>query len=780
MHIQLESLDEILQERGLDLPLEDLCRQYLRENRADDILAFLDFLQASGQLSTQEHEEVQAQLSVELTGLDVFNPFYDRTQLPDQRQGDSSERLLQQALKGSESQTYLLLKQIGAGAMGSIHLAKDRFLRRQVAFKKLLPGLTSPELRERFLGEVQITAQLDHPNVVPIYSLEEDAEGQLAYSMKVVRGISLKEWLARVRQAYHEGEVPDEYTLPARLDLFLKICDALSLAHQKGVIHRDLKPANIMLGEYNEVYVMDWGIARPYGDFVSRATLGDSASTTGEDRAEKAEKSIELDSLAYLESEQGQIVGTPRYMSPEQAGGKNELLDQRSDLFALGLIFFELVCLKQAMLGKDMTEMLGRVIRRQPEPFVSAYGEKLSPALEAIFNRATARRRVERYQAVSELAAEIRRYLNEEPVLAHAENALFKAQRLMHRHRQLALLLMLSSALLGIVLTAGVFYYKQVSLQRAEVRRRQLESLQSELANQGQLLTGRLLKLEGLLQEFSAAARVALQVSSPASEPPRLVLQTGQATPPAVMPPDFARYPGFAEAESFEQALFLLPSTQTLSSSAQAQNELRRLAPLQIQLPNWLLKAQGADKIALPPSQQTPLLHDSHNPVARLSLTLPDGLYLRYPAQLPGAAYEPLQAPLYAKTVPRYDPVWSSLSEEPDLLFASQALRREDGSLLGMAELQLRRQATLSGLLHLPEHAQQDLLLVDAQAQVLMAQPREASARLTALQQQGLKAAFANQAAGYLIQNGTLLMYTQLGRGQWFLLTQVSLKTLLH
>ncbi|MEZ0371930.1 MAG: serine/threonine-protein kinase, partial [Candidatus Sericytochromatia bacterium] len=258
---------------------------------------------------------------------------------------------------------HQMLRQLGQGAMGVVHLAKDQALLRKVAYKQLLGEASMPVVR-RFLNEVRITAQLEHPSIVPVYhlSLAPPAEGsgsaagsipQIAYTMKLVQGQTLKELLQEVRRCLDAGKKPDDrLNLSALLEIFLKVCDAMAFAHARQVIHRDLKPANLMIGAYGDVYVMDWGIARRFGH-------GSEAELAVEANNHLAVADLADSDMTQIDQTQaGQILGTPRYMSPQQAAGKNSELDGRSDLFALGLILFEILALKQAFTAANQLELL--------------------------------------------------------------------------------------------------------------------------------------------------------------------------------------------------------------------------------------------------------------------------------------------------------------------------------------------------------------------------------------------------------------------------------------
>ena len=208
---------------------------------------------------------------------------------------------------------YRLAGSLGPGGMGEVLLATDTQIDREVAIKRMLIEPTGPAVA-RFLREAKVQGRLDHPAIVPVYELAHDAEGRPFFVMKRLVGTTLADVLAR-----HTGDV--RYTRQKLLRAFADVCLAVELAHSRGVIHRDLKPANIMLGDFGEVYVLDWGIARVLGE------------TDPELRASSG-RTTELTQV-------GAILGTPGYMAPELVRG--EPIDQRADVFALGAILFEIL-----------------------------------------------------------------------------------------------------------------------------------------------------------------------------------------------------------------------------------------------------------------------------------------------------------------------------------------------------------------------------------------------------------------------------------------------------
>ena len=264
---------------------------------------------------------------------------------------------------------YTFVKELGRGGMGAVHLAEDRELARLVAIKVLETPEITDDLRNRMVREAQIIARLEHPGIVPVHDVGTLADGRIYYAMKYVRGSRLDEYAA-------QGA-----SLRDRLRKFQSVCDAVAFAHAHGVIHRDLKPQNIMIGSFGEVLVLDWGVAK------IRDTPGESAGT---------------------------VVGTLHYMSPEQARGEVDQLDERSDIYSLGAV-------------------LSFLLNDQP---------KLSKAARAICSKAMANAKETRYATASELSADIGRLLDAEPVSAYRENAVERTSRWVSKNRFLVLLVL--------------------------------------------------------------------------------------------------------------------------------------------------------------------------------------------------------------------------------------------------------------------------------------------------------------------------------------------------
>jgi serine/threonine protein kinase len=303
---------------------------------------------------------------------------------------------------------YRLLERVARGGMGVVYTAEDKKLQRRVALKILdVPGKES-DLAKRLLREARVLARLEHPGIVPVHDVGTLADGRVFYAMKFVEGQRLDQYIASV------NSVPD------RLRLFLRICDAVGFAHARGVLHRDLKPANIMVGPFGEVLVMDWGLAKILREEVSRGTEADPEAAIFE-KLKPLATAGDATEISEV-TEHGTVMGTPGYMSPEQTRGDVEHLDARSDIFSLGAV------LRFLLTGK-------------PEEISAPVGARVEKSLTAICAKSTAAAPAKRYSNVQELALDVSRYLDGLAVGAHRESIFERTVRFYRRYRFFILLM---------------------------------------------------------------------------------------------------------------------------------------------------------------------------------------------------------------------------------------------------------------------------------------------------------------------------------------------------
>ena len=292
---------------------------------------------------------------------------------------------------------YIDLGVLGQGGMGEVRRVRDPDLNRVVALKIIRPErLALPGLVARFIEEAQITAQLEHPAIVPVYGLGRLPDGRYFFTMKQVRGQTMDAVIRSVHRVW--GSRPTDWNVRRLLDAFLRVCEAVAYAHDRGVVHRDLKPSNIMLGPYGEVLVMDWGLAKVVG----------RPDRTGEELspldAEEEEEAVQTARTA--ETRIGRINGTPSYMPPEQASGRIDLLGPPSDVYALGAILFEILTGQAPFGGDTVAEILEQVRAGARRPFPEDL--HIPEGLRALCAQAMAHRAEDRYANAQALSAALR------------------------------------------------------------------------------------------------------------------------------------------------------------------------------------------------------------------------------------------------------------------------------------------------------------------------------------------------------------------------------------
>jgi tetratricopeptide (TPR) repeat protein len=347
---------------------------------------------------------------------------------------------------------YRPLRLHAQGGLGEVYLARDEELSRDVALKRLR-WPHAADAGRRFLREGEITGGLEHPGVVPVYGLTRDAEGQPCYAMRFVRGQTLQEAIARFHATDEAGR---GLALRQLLGRFVAVCNTIGYAHSRGVVHRDLKPANIMLGDYGETLVVDWGLAKQLaGPGETRPPDDDGAPLPAWDGRDSGTAT-------------GDVLGTPAFMSPEQAAGRHDAVGPASDIYGLGATLYALLTGQPPSDGDSVAEVLRRVQRGDfPPP------RELRPGtprpLEAICLKAMAREPAARYATALEMAADLERWLADEPVRAYREPWAGRARRWVRRHRTLVTTLaavLLITALLGGG-TAGWLAARQAETVRA-------------------------------------------------------------------------------------------------------------------------------------------------------------------------------------------------------------------------------------------------------------------------------------------------------------------------
>lgn len=419
-----------------------------REERLHEVL--LDYLEAEarGQApDTRQFLDAHTEFAAELADFLACRQRVESIVAP--FRGDGAGAASPPRLLGD----FRIIREIGRGGMGIVYEAEQISLNRRVAVKVLpFAAALDPKQLHRFQNEAQATALLYHPNIVPVYAVGCES-GVHYFAMQFIQGRSLADFIDEQQQSRdRKGAVAvDSPPLPngrgsenrdVRVaELGLRAAQALEYAHQQGVVHRDIKPANLLLDERGELWITDFGLA------LFQAGAGVTIS--------------------------GELVGTLRYMSPEQASAKRGLIDHRTDIYSLGATLYELRTLRPVFAGQDGQELLYQIASEEPIP-PRSLDRTLAVDLETILLKAMAKNPAERYSSAGELADDLQRFLENKPILARRPTLLDKAAKWARRHRALV-----AAVLAAFLLSIGGQMVSHYFLAQ-EHRRLQLKSREAE------------------------------------------------------------------------------------------------------------------------------------------------------------------------------------------------------------------------------------------------------------------------------------------------------------
>ncbi len=566
---------------------------------------------------------------------------------------------------------YEFIGELGQGAMGAVLKARDLDLNRVVAFKTMSAEIAASPLSSKFIGEAQITAQLEHPNIIPIYGLEATDKGELAYSMKMVRGRTFEDIILECH-AICDGKQPmdDGHALTRRLEFFIYVCEAMHYAHRRGVVHRDLKPENIMIGPYDEVYVMDWGISSVFNNDVHQE--GEEPVTLTQPPEEEGEL----------------IIGTPQYMSPEQAHGRNDELNGYSDQYALGLILYELISLKQAVTGKAPLKIVMRQQDGEKNPLVHyKSGQKIPAELKAIALRACAVETKDRYATVADLGEDIQRYLRGDETRAKPDNVIQKFFRFLNRHKEMtALGVMGGFALLASLVILSLFW-SAYQTKVANDRESRIQIINTMIAQQSSIIDGTFIQYEGLLGVAKATATDMLQSGEMSPESIHYSSDwDGEVTPDGTF-----KSKVYGMDINIDQPAYFLPKGV---SEGNVQVSMRRLEPIRRHQKRILLRSKAENKADSPDKQARRLIGDIGVPLAWAHVGLENGLYVGYPGH--GGypeQWDPRERPWYTLAKNKKVPTWGA--PYPDyfglgaILPCATGLYDHDGSFVGTVAVEM-------------------------------------------------------------------------------------------
>lgn len=344
---------------------------------------------------------------------------------------------------------YVPGDKLGSGGMKLVRRALDKNAARDVAMAKMLDPEARAKKISRFIREARIAAALEHPNIVPIYDIGVDNEGKPYFTMKLLGGETLHSILQKMNAG--DADYRKRYPLSKLLQIFLGVCNAVSFAHSRGVIHLDLKPANIQVGDFGEVLVLDWGLAK----------------VLDKDPAQFPHRLKLAEGLRDMPSE-GVVRGTPGFMGPEQSRGEYASLNEHTDIFSLGAVLYTILkCTTPGKKERAKPTTADSATTAQdtpkPAPIKAAHGFKVPPALEAVAVKAMARQPGKRYQTVGELGGDVQAFLDGYATKAQQAGAITLLRLLIRRHNVVTSLICVS-----ILIVFGVFAVSIVRISNSE------------------------------------------------------------------------------------------------------------------------------------------------------------------------------------------------------------------------------------------------------------------------------------------------------------------------
>ncbi len=396
---------------------------------------------------------------------------------------------------GKQLGRYQLAHEHSRGSFGIVWKADDLMLGRTVALKQLKGNLSArPEYRHRFLAEARITAQLQHPGIVPIHEMGDEESSSPFYTMNMVSGQTFAEAI----EAFHHNKTANEAEQALEwqrlITAFLAVVRTMAFVHSKGVLHRDLKPANIILGQYGETLILDWGLAK----------------VMKQDNEQSDEVLEPIAGAGSDATQQGTVIGTPAYMSPEQAAGLIDEVNPSSDVFSLGVMLYELLTGQRPYQGEINAVLLQKVQKVNPTP-PSQLRHGIAKPLEAICLKAMSLESSERYVHADLLRADLERYLADEPVGAYPEPWWQRVARWMRHHKALSSSLAVALLLLLLGSLVGYSIYSQAQATRLSEEHERFQQLSASIkadedAAQAELKAGRFSSSVALLERASKAA----------------------------------------------------------------------------------------------------------------------------------------------------------------------------------------------------------------------------------------------------------------------------------
>lgn len=575
------------------------------------------------------------------------------------------------------------VEELGHGGMGSVLRVHDQLLGRDVAVKVISDeALDADNGLERFIGEAQLGAQLEHPNIVPMYQFLSTDTGKPAFAMRLVEGQSMADYLADCAESRRAASEPP-HDLASRLERFLKVCDAIEYAHSRGVIHRDLKPDNVLLGVHNEVYVMDWGLARIHNEPVE---AGPPLSRRVQ-RTSVRSLSPEMLAMAPQLTRVGDVFGSPAYMSPEQARG--QVVDMTADQFALGVMLQELVTLQPPRTGNDLVKLLSDALMNRLEPMTHRFGEKVPRSLRAIVRRATQSAVDKRYPSVGIMAEDVRRFLRDEPVSVLADSIADRAWRRIKR-RPSELLIPLGLALLSIVVAIVIANLRTLRSDiavrdRASAQAQRLSAVTAGVSRVARNADQQLARVELLIESLSTGTAELLR------RPPPPQVRAAPLAPSELLSPTSSAQlvDHYKQRVSFQRPVFLRAPNATDPALAPLLTFADDIEELMVR--TLARASQNDDILAQSPTDQRAAAQKK-GLVRWVQVGFEAGASFIYPGltRMPDG-FDARKRPWYVLIDKQRDQVWGapfpSASDGAFLLPCSRGLFDANGRRIGVASL---------------------------------------------------------------------------------------------
>ncbi len=421
-------------------------------NSESTVLADTVIFRRSGGDATQMPGEYDLGTSSDLSSELIVNFSKHRREPSQPAQGPSEMRNGNGRLRHVAEMPFHVLKEFTRGGVGQLWVVRDESLNREVLLKELLsPGVTDPRVRQRFLREATITAKLEHPGIVPVYGLGQTAEGRPFYLMRFIRGTSLKEAIKAFHRRSQGPADPDQRELELRkmIGRLVDVCNTLEYAHSHGVLHRDLKPSNILVGQYGETLVVDWGAGKKVDDEE------DAGSEFNKLPAPSAQSEETLTAA-------GTAIGTPGYMSPEQAAGEGNRLTPATDVYGIGATMYHVLTGQRPFDRDDLPQVL-RGLQNKDVSHSRNRASEFPPALIAICLKAMSQNPQDRYASARAMADDLERWSADQPVSAYREPFIDRIVRLGRRYRRFVQVAALLCGVIAVVCgTAATITYRQM------------------------------------------------------------------------------------------------------------------------------------------------------------------------------------------------------------------------------------------------------------------------------------------------------------------------------